>query len=269
MSLSWLLQNFNEAGFAPNIFEGSDREVGNAFVPETNGRVTALRWYRASTTPAQKPTILRVWDTTTGTALYTAGSIPDSAGVGWKSMVVTEVPAVVARRKYVVSMAWQTNRQHPLYGLGDMAPPNFPLHGWRPIAYQTAGGSIGLPTQAQTGSLYGVDVQVRSQQPPLSWTSQGSTAFDTDIKYEVPANRYRLLLTSYPQWATANVVQGVDVRRIIGGWWPIVGGNVGERRPIDAIDFNMVLPGLTMMDGVLVQCYPGTIGSLEAFTVDA
>lgn len=268
MVASWLLENFNPAGFSANIFEGSDREVGNSWVPLTDGRITWLRWYRPSTTPAQKPTILRVWDTTTGTVLYTLGSIPDNGVVGWQASAVPEIPVVLAGRKYVVSTAWQTNRQHPLYGLGTFPPPNFPLEPFIPLAYQTASGTIGMPTTAQQGSVYGVDVRVRSQNRPLQWESVGTTAFDTEIIWNVPANRYVLTLTTIPQWQSAVLVGTVDVRRVPGFWVPILQGSYGQQGRIENTVDSFSLPGWQLMDGILIRAYPGTIGTLEGFVVD-
>jgi hypothetical protein len=268
MSASWLFENFNQALFGSNIFEGSDREVGNAFVPLTNGRIVAMRWCRANNDGVQKPTILRVWDTTTAAVVYSMSPVPDSAGLGWKANAVAEVPQVIAGRKYIVSSAWQTNRQHTLYGLGDVPPPNFPMQFWTPAGRITNDPAIGFPGNNNSGYVYGVDVRVRSQQPPLTFTSQGSVVFDTDAKYMVPANMYTLTLTTAPAWSSSQVVVGMDTRRIVGAWWPIVSGQLGERRLIDALVFNMFLAGLTLMDGVLITTTPGTLGTLEAKTVD-
>ena len=85
MSTSWLLENFDASLFGTNIFEGSDHEMGNAFVPMTNGRITALRWYRANSDANQKPTILRVWDTTTTTVLYSISPVQTVPALGGNS----------------------------------------------------------------------------------------------------------------------------------------------------------------------------------------
>jgi hypothetical protein len=265
---TWLLENFVATQFGANIFEGSDNEVGNAFVPDSDGVLTALRWYRADLTAAQKPTQLRVWDTTTGTVLYAAGSIPDSAGYGWKAHVATENPAMIAQRKYIVSMAWQTNRWHTLYGLGSCPPCAFPLSAWTPMALHRGTGTIGMPGSPQNGYVYGVDVRMRSQNRPLTWEAGASQAFTTEVLYMVPANRYTVEFTVTPQWQTAVNTAAGDVRRVTGFWMPIVGGVKGERRVIDATNFMLSLPGWQLMDGVLLNCYPGTVGTIQAWTVD-
>jgi len=136
------------------------------------------------------------------------------------------------------------------------------------MGHITSAPGIGFPNTTNSAYIYGPDVRMRSQQPPISTTSQGSVAFDTSAKYMVPANIYRLTLTTAPAWASAQIVQGMDVRRIIGGWWPIIGGVLGERKLIDALISNLALPALTLMDGVLIDTAPGTLGTLEALTVD-
>jgi hypothetical protein len=175
MVAAWLLENFNGALFGANIFEGSDRELGNSFEPATDARATWIRWWRPSTTPAQKPTLLRIWDTTTSTVLWSTSTIPDTGAVGWQAAVIPETPVVLGGRRYVVSHAWQTNRQHPTYGIGTVRPAPFPGSFGAPIGYQSAAGVIGLPGTGNTGQLYGIDLRLLSRARPIQWESVGQS----------------------------------------------------------------------------------------------
>lgn len=268
MPAAWLFDNFNGNNFGANFFEGADRELGNAFEPPTDARAVALRWWRPQVASAQKPTILRVWDTTTSTVVATAPSVPDTNVVGWQAIALTTPVALVANRRYIVSHAWQTNRQHPTYGIGTVRPAPFPGAFGAPIGYQSASGAIGLPATGNTGQCYGIDVQLRSQNRPLQWTSVGSIAFDTEIVWNTPANRYVLTLTTIPQWSARQTVAGVDATRVVGFWQPILAGSYGQNGRIDNAVSQFSLPGWQLMDGILIRTYPGTVGTLEGFLVD-
>lgn len=268
MGASWLFENFNGNLFFSDIFESVDREYGVPFVPEVDSRIVGMRWWRASGTPAQKPTILRVWAQSTGTVLYTLGTIPDNGAIGWQAAAVPEVPTVLGGSIYIASFAWQTNRQKTAYNFGQVPPPNWPARFYLPPKLFSASGSIGMPVSQDNGGTYGIDVRLRAQARPVTYTSAGSVAFDTETVWATPANVYRLTLTTIPQWSTRDTVAGVDATRVAGFWQPILNGAYGQNGRIDNASSNLFLPGKQLMDGVLIKCYPGTLGTLEAFLVD-
>lgn len=268
MVASWLLESLNSGGPVSNFFASNDREYGNAFQPLVDSRIVGLRWFRGETVPGQKPTIIRVWDVSTGTVLYTLGTIPDNGAIGWQATAVPEVPVVLGQREYRVSFAWQTNRHYTFYDFGTLAPPPWPNAPFLPVRRVTASASIGYPTNTDPNGVYGIDVRLRAQARPITWTSVGSIAFDSEIIWNTPANRYVLTLTTIPQWQTASLVVGVDVRRIPGFWMPILQGSYGQQGRIENTIDTFSLPGWQLMDGVLIKAYPGTLGTLEAFTVD-
>lgn len=268
MPAAWLFENFNGALFGANIFEGSDREMGNSFEPLTDTRATGIRWWRPANTAAQKPTLLRVWDTVTGTVLWSTSAIPDNGAVGWQAAAIPELPVLLANRRYVVSHAWQTNRQHPTYGVGQVRPAPFPGAFGSPIGYQSIAGSIGYPSGGNTGQIYGIDLRLSSQNRPLQWTSIGTVAFDTELIWNTPANRYVLTLTTVPQWSTRTELGGVDLARVAGFWQPILQGSYGQNGRVDNTVSTFHLPGWQLMDGILIKLYPGTLGTLEGFLVD-
>ena len=268
MVASWLFENFNGALFFSDVFESVDREYGVPFIPEVDSRVVGMRWWRANGTPAQKPTIMRIWDQSTGTVLYTLGAIPDNGAIGWQASAVPEVPVCLGGRIYIVSFGWQTNRQKTAYNFGQLKAPNWPARFYLPPKLFSASGSLGMPATQDNGGTYGIDVRLRAQARPITWTSAGSVAFDSEAVYMVPANRYVLTLTTIPQWQTATLVGAVDVRNIPGFWQPIISGSYGAQGRLDNPITSMYLPGRQLMDGVIVKAYPGTLGTLEAFTVD-
>lgn len=268
MPASWLFENFNGALFFSDIFESVDREFGVPFVPEVDSRVVGLRWWRANATPAQKPTIIRIWQQSTGTVLYTLGAIPDNGAIGWQASAVPEVPVVLGGLIYIVSFGWQTNRAKTAYNFGQIKAPNWPARFYLPPKLFSTSGSLGLPSNQDNGGTYGVDVRLRAQARPVTYTSNGSVAFDTEAVWMTPANLYKLTLTTIPQWSTRTAVLGVDAARVAGFWQPILNGAYGQNGRIDNASSDLFLPGKQLMDGVLIRAYPGTIGTLEAFLVD-
>jgi len=227
-----------------------------------------MRWYRQSTTANQKPTAMKVWDVNTGTVLYTLGTVPDNGATGWQAAAVPEVPVVLAGRQYRVTMDWTVGFNYTGMGWNSFAPPDFPAALWMPCQWYSNSNTIGYPANLDTGGIAAIDAQIQSVNRPLTWESVGSVAFDTEVKYVVPANRYVLTLANIPQWTQATMVGDVDVRRVVGFWLPIIQGSQGQQGKIDAAISTLALPGWTLMDGVVIQCYPGTTGTLEGFTVD-
>jgi hypothetical protein len=268
MVAAWLFGNFPTGNWISDIFAGSDQEWGTRFTPEASGVVNGLRWFRANGTGAQKPTILRLWDVATATVLHTASAIPDNGAIAWQEYAIPAPIAVTAGSEYCVSFAWQTNRAKTSYGLGSGRPGDYPAKLWIPAGCSTTAGSIGFPATRQPGSVFGVDARIRTTAPAQTWTSAGSTAYNDTLKLTTPANRYRLNLTTVVQWQTAKVVEGVDIRRVVGFWQPFLDGYLLERKPIDALQFDMMLPDRGLMDGLLLDTFPGSAGTVEAFVLD-
>lgn len=268
MVASWLLENFAANQFGANIFEGSDREVGNHFQVQTDARATAWRWYRPGTTPANRPDLFRIWDRSTGTVTYSTSTIPDNGAVGWQAALIPEPPVLLAGRWYLCATQWNTERAYAQNTTSIIPPAPFPGAFGSPTGMYS-NVPPGMPANWNNGAIYGVDVRLRSQNRPLTWTAvDDAIAFDTEAAYMVPANRYVLTLTNTPQWTEATVIGGVDVRRVVGFWLPVISGAQGQQGRIDSPTSQLALPGWQLMDGVLIQCYPGTTGTLQAFTVD-
>lgn len=268
MVASWLLENFSGNLFGANIFEGSDREVANHFQVQVDARAVAWRWWRPGTTPANKPDLFRIWDRSTSTTVWSTSTIPDTGAIGWQSALIPEVPVLLTGRWYLCATQWNTERAYAQFTTGVIPPAPFPGAFGNPTAMYS-NSPPGIPTNFQNDGIYGVDVRLRSQNRPLQWeAAETPVAFDTEILHMVPGNRYTLEFSVTPQWQTAVTTAAGDVRRVAGFWMPIVGGVKGERRVIDATNFMLSLPGWQLMDGVLLNCYPGTVGTIQSWTVD-
>lgn len=269
MVTAWLFDNTPTGLWTQNIFASVDREYGNRFSPLANGRVTAMRWRRPATVAVQKPTILRLWDVATATVLATAPSIPDNGAVGWQQVALTTPVNVTAAQVLCASFAWQTNRQYTSGGLGIVPAASYPAGFQLPAGWATATSTIGHPNNAITAEVFGVDALVQTQAPPASWTSVATTSYSDSLKWAQPANRYRINITTPVQWQTAKIVEGVDVRRVVGFWQPFLDGYLLERKPIDALQIDLMLPDRSLMDGLLLDTFPGSEGTAEAFTLDS
>lgn len=269
MVAAYVFGNFPAGNWISDIFAGSDQEWGTRFSPDATGVVDRLRWYRANGTPAQKPTILRLWDVATATVLHTATAVPDNGLLAWQEYTLATPVAVTAGAEYCVSFAWETNRAKTAYGLGSSNPPGYPVSQWIPVGCSTVAGTIGFPSTRQPGSVFGVDARVRAQAPPATYTSAGTTSYSDSLKWAVAANRYRLQITTPVQWASAQVVQGEDVRRVVGFWQPYLADGLGPRFPIDALNVTLQLPDRSLMQGLLLDTFPGSAGLVEAFTLDS
>lgn len=269
MPASYVWGNFPSGQWVSDIFAGSDQEWGTSFSPDANGVVDRLRWFRANGTGVQKPTALRLWDVSTATVLYTATSVPDNGLLAWQEHVIASPVAVTAGAEYCVSFAWQTNRAKTAYGLGSSPPPSYPASQWVPAGRSTTAGSIGFPATRQPGSVFGVDARIRSEAPPATYTTADTTTYNGSLKWAVPANRYRLTITTPVQWQTAQIVQGEDVRRVVGFWQPYLADGLGPRFPIDALNVTLQLPDRSLMQGLLLDTFPGSAGNVEAFTLDS
>lgn len=268
MSTAWLLENFAANQFGANIFEGSDREVANHFQVQTDARAVQWRWYRPGTTPANKPDLARIWDRSTGTVVWSTSSIPDNGGIGWQAAAIPEVPVLLAGRWYLVATQWNTERAYAQFTTGIVPPAPFPGAFGNPTAMYSNSPPGAIPANWQNDGIYGVDVRVRSQQRPLSWTLQASTPFTETLKWVQSANRYRVTLTTIGEWASARLVAGEDTRRILGGWWAISDGYKSQRYYLDAPQADLTLPSLPLMDGLLLDTGPGSAGTVDAYTVD-
>lgn len=269
MVAAWLFGNVPTGNWISDIFAGSDQEWGTRFTPLANGVVNGLRWFRANGAGAQKPTILRLWDVATATVLHTATAIPDNGSLVWQEYSLATPVAVNAGQEYCVSFAWQTNRAKTAYGLGSSRPGDYPSALWIPAGCSSTAGAVGFPATRQPGSIFGVDARIRTQAPAQTWTSVATTSYSDSLKWVQPANRYRVNITTVVQWQTAQVVQGVDVRRVVGFWQPFLNGYLLERKPIDALQVDLMLPDRSLMDGLLLDTFPGSAGTAEAFTLDS
>ena len=268
MVSAWLFDNTPTSLWTQNVFASQDREYGNNVTPLAAGRVAALRWYRVTAGTTQKPTILRIWDIATASVIATAGSIPDNNATGWQVHTLATPPAITQGQRLRVSFAWQTNRQYTSGGLGSVPSPSYPaalslFEGWN-----TNAAAIGFPTNVVSGEVFGCDALIQAQAPPAMYTSAGATTYNDSLKWAVAANRYRLTITTPVQWASAQLVQGEDVRRVVGFWQPYLADGLGPRYPIDALNVTLQMPDRSLMQGLLLDTFPGSAGTVEAFTVD-
>lgn len=102
-------------------------EFGVQWQPPIGGFLREMSWFRNQTTVGNKPNTLRVWDSVTQTAIYTASSVPDSGAVGWQRHTVNVSVPVVAGRTYIVSAVWPIGTSESFVAWGSKPEPDYPL----------------------------------------------------------------------------------------------------------------------------------------------
>jgi len=261
---AWLLGNFDSTQFVANVGESQDRETGNHFSVTEDSQLTGLRWYRASGDADQAPVHLRVWEPEAFALIYEADVIPDDLSVGWQVHAVDGGPILTAHTRYMVTHGWQTHHQEAIFFLGTVPPPDKTLTWWLPQRVYSDGGINGLPNHYDSAYITGVDVQVEVPVASAGYTIAAETDYEGTLKWDQPADKYRLVMSTISQWQTAVVVETKDVRRITGFWQPIYEGSLGKRFQIDSPTFEMIPPDGLRMDGLLLDTSQGSAGHVQA-----
>jgi hypothetical protein len=160
---------------SPTFVSVGTNEYGVRFRSTADATLTHVRWYRAA--PAATPSAARLWDTTTGLAVYTlsAGELTPwaVAGDGWKVATLTTPFVLVPGRDYIVSL---THPPSANVGYQTVTPvPDTPLVF---VGHTTSGGTPGAyPSAANT--VYALLDAVTSAQPP---TAPGAAAGEVRLK---------------------------------------------------------------------------------------
>lgn len=264
MVSAWVLGNVDAGSFVLNTALSQDYEIGTVFGVVAPARLTGIRWWRASTDPDYKPTHLRVLDLYGFTIVHEQDPIPDDGEIGWQVAAIEGGPLLAIHNMYTVSAAWETNRAEAIYALGDATPSDFPAAIWSPARSYTDGGSIGFPSHRDNANLTGADAQVTVEDATGSYTVAAETDYDSTLKWDQPADKYRLVMSTITQWQTAVIVETKDVRRITGFWQPIYSDSLGKRFQIDSPTFEMIPPDGLRMDGLLLDTSPGSAGHVQA-----
>lgn len=264
MASAWLFGNFDTANW--NDFTGlpADYEIGTPFCALAPATLDKIRWYRGDTDPDQHPTKLRVWDVLTGSMLYEIAPPDDNGLVGYQEHTLSSPLLVDPQQQLIVSATRVTYRNEPNYAIGQIPPPDFPAALWTPLRRYIAAGMDTLPSGEDNQFATAVDAHLVTETVSNDYTVEAETDYSDAIKWEQEADRYLLDVTTIAQWDTAKVVEGVDVRRIVGGWQPLSGSYQGKRFPIDSPHAILELPGGGRMKGVLIDTSPGSAGHVQA-----
>lgn len=118
---------------------------GNAYFPQVDVTITAIRWYRLDTTAGHAPTKLSLWDRTTGSLIYDAASIPDNGAVGWQSHTLSSPVIVNAGRAFIVSWHQAANNAFAQVNLSTFPGSWYPLSPQTGTLVWTIGATNALP----------------------------------------------------------------------------------------------------------------------------
>lgn len=153
------LSGWSEAGGAHLAFEWA-----TAFKVDVACYLHELRWLRTSTGTAHKPTILRLWDTTTQAVVSTAATIPDNGAVGWQTHTVTSEVALVPDREYRVADARQAGS---LWGWKSGSVTGQPSIFTMPstVRYSSPQGTHQYPNNGDATTYQSIDVGVDFDSP--------------------------------------------------------------------------------------------------------
>jgi len=264
MTTSWLFENFDASNWEAFTGFTGDISLGTKGVPLQNAVVDALRWYRATTDALHKPSHLALFDELTGDNLYEASPVPDDGTIGWQTQTIDPPIAVDARQGLIAAIAMETYRTIATYSVGTIPPPNIPAGLWIPTRYYGSASPWVIPTSADALFIHGVDFRITTGGGPAEYEVVAETDYDSTLKWEQEADRYLLDVTTIKEWATAKLIEGIDVRRIIGGWQPLSGSYQGKRFPIDSPHFVLELPNQARINGLLLDTSPGSAGHIQA-----
>lgn len=128
-------------------------EFGQFWRPTAGGTVTALRWYRVATGALRAPTVLRLWDTTTQTAVATASSIPDDGSVGWQTYNLPAAFDVVPGHGYAVSAYWPSGSHYCEASVGSLPSPDPGIAWQSPRCVLAPNGAPGYPNSFSTNTV--------------------------------------------------------------------------------------------------------------------
>lgn len=267
MATAWVLDNIPSADWSDQYY-GYPYAFGTAFAPAVECSVTRLRWRRVSTQINSTPAHLRLWDVATETIIGEVTPVPDSGAVGWQVGSIAVPPTVSAGQLLKASidgsLLWS---QAYIYVSGLYPPPPFPAGWCFPPGTRATTNTPGYPNQAYDGYLLGVDAELSGFLPTASWSLVDTTSYTNSLKWNVPADKYRLHVATVVQWSTAATIQGEEVKRVIGAWFPFADGYKGQRMLIDAPKSELAQPNGRRMDGILLDTGTGSAGTVEAYVL--
>jgi hypothetical protein len=265
MAATWALEKVPTSAWDFLLWSNS-WEVGTAAACQVDGSVTRMRWYRRTTNVGDVPVAMHLWDVETEAVLHTVDPIPDNGTVGWQVYTV-DPPVNVSAGQVVIAayeVAYGKTLAYSPVGLL-WAPPSFPAGLATPIYWSTAAPSPGFPDTSSNDYVAGIDLEFSGFLPSGSWEKVAETTYDGTLKWVQPADKYRLNVTTIVQWKQAQTVEGEDIRRVIGAWWPYVDGFKGQRFLIDAPKSELAQPNGRRMDGLLLDTGSGSAGTVEAW----
>lgn len=269
MASAWALGKVPPGDWLP-LSDGNPYERGTTVASPVDGTITKLRWRRMNTDAGDAPVVLRVWDVETETVLYTAPSVPDDGTVGWQEHPLTTPLSIDANQLVIISAQLPAGNTNGYLSLSTQyPPPDFPAGLATPPYRRTTAPSFGFPDLVDQGYLMAIDAEISGFLPTGSWESVGSTDYTETLKWGTPADRYRLTVTTIGEWKTAKVVEGLDVRRIVGFWTPLDGDYTGQRFAIDSPKTDLAQPNGKRMSGLLLDTGLGSAGTVEAFVFTA
>lgn len=267
MVSSWVLDSFPPANWQTQGYP-YPYEFGTVFAPQVDCSITRLRWYRPTTNAGDKPDYLRVWDVATQTVLVSASAVPDDGAVGYQIATLDDPPQVAPGQLLIASIGGASLQDMAYSYLPVFSPTAaFPASLSLTPCVRAIGVAGGFPNNKYDGYILSPDAELSGFLPTASWTLVDTTSYTNDLKWPVPADKYRLNVTTVVQWRQANTVQGEDIRRVIGAWWPIADGFKGQRLLIDAPKSELAQPNGRRMDGLLLDTGAGSAGTVEAYVL--
>lgn len=188
-------------------------EIGNKWVTDQAGSVTKLRWYAPNTTTTDKPTALRIWDTTTTTIVATAPSVPHNGTQGWQSVSLTSAFTPVVGREYVVAAGLPVGAHIAFSTSVPQPPAPLAIHGTAGV--QSSNGGSGLYPANAAAQYWFVDLEFDTSFVP---SPEGGQALVGDLDlveaswHSTDANDHPTTSATYKGWQnTVDIAAGINV----------------------------------------------------------
>lgn len=135
---------------------------GAPFKVSADCACTKIGWYRPSA-GAQSPTMLRLYNRSTGGLMYDCSPVPASSGTGWKEFTFQTPIALVTTAEYMVVAGYPDGGGEA----SDVAAnwPSLPSGFAAPTNYRAyASGSNSYPTSSDSSYFYGLSATIDTSQ---------------------------------------------------------------------------------------------------------
>lgn len=136
----------------------TDYTIGNRFTVSTTTSITGLRWWRRTTSTAEKPYNLKLWGSNTLQPLAVVAVPNDGGTTGWQLSSLTGSVDLVPGVTYTVSAYWPNGQTWAWIPLASRQAAPSPFT-WATNARSNAVGADTFPSTVDNTLIWMIDVQ--------------------------------------------------------------------------------------------------------------